>query len=58
MVFYVNPLPRQRIHMKYHALFFSKIKVKKKYSVFCCNFAWHLSAGINKTDGQMTDTDW
>ena len=31
---------RQRIHMKYQALFSLKDKSKKIKSVICCNFAW------------------
>ena len=60
MVFHVNPLPRQRIHMKYHTLFFQKIKVKKKKNIVssAAILLGTLSTGINKTDGQMTDTDW
>ena len=31
---------QQRIHMKHQALFSSKDKHKRKWSVVCCNFAW------------------
>ena len=45
-MFYVNPLPLKRIHMKYQVLFSLKNNEEIFMNVVCCSCDWHFKGFI------------